>query len=190
MMQNKRIIGITGGSGSGKSYISDELRKRGFAVIDADKTAHESINNAMCIKELLSVFGGGILKNGTIDRKELGKIVFSEPEKLEILNKITHKYILSDIASEIEQAEGSTVFVDGAVLIESGMELDAVIGILADRDVRISRIMARDSIPEQEAKTRVLAQQPDEFYVQNCDFVVTNNGGEIDIPAILKRVIK
>ena len=188
MMQNKKVVGITGGSGTGKSYISDELRKKGFAVIDADKIAHESINSKNCIKELTKAFGEDIITDGKIDRKALGSIVFSSPEKLEMLNRISHKYILEDIAKAVENAEGDTVFVDGAVLIESGMKCDMIIGVIADKKKRKQRIMSRDKISENAAEMRISAQQDDEFYRQNCDFVVTNNGGAFDLSAILSRI--
>ena len=188
MTQNKKIIGITGGSGAGKSYISQELRKMGFAVIDADEVAHKSINKESCKEELCAYFGKNILSNGNIDRRKLGEIVFRDPRKLEKLNKITHKYILSDIADEITKANGNTIFVDGAVLIESGIKCDVMIGVLADKKVRISRIMSRDGITGEIAAERISAQKPDSFYEKNCGIIVLNNGENIDISAILKRI--
>ena len=188
MMQNKKIIGITGGSGAGKSYISQELRKIGFTVIDADETAHESINKRECAEEISAYFGADTVTGGRVDRKALGKKVFNDPEKLEMLNKITHKYILSDIADEVKKAEGRTVFVDGAVLIESGMPCDLMIGVLADRDIRAERIMRRDGLTREDAESRISAQQGDGFYKDNCDLILENNGGGIDISAILKEI--
>lgn len=190
MTQNKKVVGITGASGAGKSHISQKLRNLGYAVIDADKTAHKSINKSDCMEELCASFGGDIVKDGSVDRKKLAEIVFSNPQKLVKLNEITHKYILSDIADQIEKAKGRTVFVDGAVLIESGMKCDLVMGVLADEKTRIKRIVNRDGITEEAAKKRILAQKGDGFYKKNCDFVIINNGGEIDISAILKRIEK
>ena len=188
MMQNKKIIGITGGSGAGKSHISEALRKRGFFVVDADAVAHESINNKDCLAELEKEFGKGVLKDGEIDRKMLGKAVFGNREKLARLNKITHKYILSDISDKINESGAETAFVDGAVLIESGMKCDAMIGVVADRDIRKARIMKRDGITGEEAEKRLSSQQKDSFYYENCDLVIINNGGETDISGILKMV--
>lgn len=190
MMQNKKIIGITGGSGSGKTHISALLRKDGFAVIDADETAHRCLEKPECSAEIAAEFGANVLKNGVPDRRRLGEIVFSDPEKLERLNKITHKYILADIRNEIEHASGDTVFVDGAALIESGMECDLMVGVLADKSVRKRRIMARDALSEADAERRISAQKSDGFYRKNCDFVIENNKGEPDISEIVKRVEK
>ena len=80
MMRNKKVIGITGGSGTGKSHISAILRKRGFAVIDADEVAHRCLKKKACAAEIAAEFGEGVLKNGLPDRKKLGEIVFSEPK--------------------------------------------------------------------------------------------------------------
>lgn len=190
MMQNKKVIGITGGSGTGKSHISDLLRKAGFTAIDADKVAHNCLNISECVSEIRAEFGEDVIKSGAVDRKKLGKIVFSEPEKLEKLNKITHKYILAEICREIENAEGNTVFVDGAVLIESGMDCDFMIGVIADKKIRKDRIISRDKISEIEAERRISAQQPDDFYRKNCDLVIENNGGNIDISEIIKRILE
>ena len=188
MMQNKKVVGITGGSGSGKSHISALLRASGFPVIDADEVAHDCLNKSGCIKELVSEFGGGILRNGLPDRKKLGEIVFSDAKKLEKLNEITHKYILSDIFDKISASEGDTVFVDGAVLIESGMDCDFMVGVIADKGIRKNRIIKRDKITETEAERRIFAQQEDSFYLENCDLVIENNSGEPDISEIIKRL--
>lgn len=189
MMQNKKVIGITGGSGSGKSYISALLREKGFAVIDADEVAHNCLGIRNCISEIAEEFGKSVLKNGAVNRKKLGEIVFSEPEKLEKLNKITHKYILAEIRREAEKAEGNTVFVDGAVLIESGMDCDFMIGVIADKKIRKERIISRDNITETEAVRRISAQQNDDFYRENCDLIIENSGGKPDISEIIKRIL-
>ena len=190
MMQNKKVVGITGGSGTGKSHISALLRKKGFPVIDADEIAHNCLAKTECIAEITEEFGEDILKDGLPDRKKLGEIVFKDPKRLEKLGKITHKYILSDIRDEIEKAKSEVVFVDGAVLIESGMDCDFMIGLIADRAIRKKRIMDRDGITEIEAERRISAQQDDAFYRENCDMVLENNGGEPDILEIIKRIEK
>ncbi|MBR4173438.1 MAG: dephospho-CoA kinase [Clostridia bacterium] len=188
MMQNKKVIGITGGSGSGKSHIRALLKKAGYDAVDADEIAHNCLEKEDCKNEVLVEFGEGILENGKINRKKLGEIVFKNSEKLEKLGKITHKYILSDIADEIGKARGNTVFVDGAVLIESGMKCDFMIGIIADKKVRKARIMARDNLTESAADQRISAQKEEGFYSKNCDMVIENSSGEPDIAAIIKRI--
>ena len=190
MMQNKKIVGITGGSGCGKSHMSGLLRSRGIPVIDCDLVSREiMVKGEPCYLEVLAEFGDGILQpDGEINRKNLGEIVFSDPEKLEKLNKITHKHILADIYNKIEKEDSKVIGLDGAVLIESGIECDFLVGVLADKELRIQRIMARDSLSKESAKRRIEAQKQDSFYIENCDFVVYNNGNEYDIDDLIKRI--
>ena len=190
MMQNKKIVGITGGSGCGKSHLSGLLRSRGIPVIDCDLVSREiMVKGEPCYLEVLAEFGDVILQpDGEINRKNLGEIVFSDPEKLEKLNKITHKHILADIYNKIEKEDSNIIGLDGAVLIESGIECDFLVGVLADKELRIQRIMARDSLSKESAKRRIEAQKQDSFYIENCDFVVYNNGNEYDIDDLIKRI--
>lgn len=189
MTQNKRVIGITGGSGCGKSYICEGLAKPGITVIDCDKIARQVVEPGKpCLLELAEFFGNEILEGGALNRKKLAELAFSCPDKLSMLNQITHKYILECIYNRIEKENAGIVLVDGAVLIESGVKCHKMIGVLADREERIKRIMARDGLTREEAERRIDAQKPDSFYKENCDFVIYNSGGEIDFDAIKKRI--
>lgn len=184
-MMRSKIIGITGGSGTGKSYISGILRKDGIPVFDADKIGHEIFReNLNCKNEIIEYFGKDVMTNLEIDRKKLGKIVFSDREKLAKLNEISHKYILESIYNKIDLSKAEICAADGALLIESGMKCDVMIGVLAAYDIRLKRIMLRDGIDEKAARRRLDAQKDDDFYRENCDFVICNNSGEPDIQKI------
>lgn len=189
MMRNKKVIGITGGSGCGKSYVSDLLRRRGIPVIDADKTAHEVMAaGTQCCREVIDFFGGEIEENGGINRGKLGKIVFSDPGMLKKLDEISYKYILAGIENKIEKEDAEMVFVDGATLIESGMTCDVMIGVIADFSARKKRIVLRDGISEETARMRIQAQPSEDFYRKNCDFIIYNDGRPIDIDGMLRKV--
>lgn len=189
MMRNKKVIGITGGSGCGKSYVSDLLRRRGIPVIDADKTAHEVMAaGTPCCREVIDFFGGEIEENGGINRGKLGKIVFSDPGMLKKLDEISYKYILAGIENKIENEDAEMVFVDGATLIESGMTCDVMIGVIADFSARKKRIILRDGISEEAARMRIQAQPSEDFYRKNCDFIIYNDGRPIDIDGVLRKV--
>ncbi len=189
MMRNKKVIGITGGSGCGKSYVSNLLRRRGIPVIDADKTAHEVMAaGTPCCREVIDFFGGEIEENGGINRGKLGKIVFSDPGMLKKLDEISHKYILAGIENKIEKEDAEMVFVDGATLIESGMTCDVIIGVIADFSARKKRIILRDGISEETARMRIQAQPSEDFYRKNCDFIIYNDGRPIDIDGMLRKV--
>lgn len=188
MKQNKKIIGITGGSGCGKSYISGILRGRGIPVIDADKVAHEVMEAGKpCCREIIEYFGTKTADGG-VDRKKLAEIVFADEKKLEMLNKITHKYILESINNRIEHESSDTVCVDGATLIESGMHCDVMVGVLADVQARRMRIIARDGISPREADARIGAQPADAFYDERCDVIIRNDGGRPNLEELMKRI--
>lgn len=189
MMQNKRLVGITGGSGCGKSHLSQRLRERGIPVIDCDLVSREIMaKDTPCAKEVCEYFGDSILENGEINRRRLGKIVFSDPEKLKKLNEITHKYILESIYNKMEKEESDVVCTDGATLIESGISCDIMVGILADKEVRKKRIMERDGLTKEDAELRISAQKEDSFYIEHCDFVIDNSLGNIDVDGFIKRI--
>lgn len=172
------IIGITGGSGVGKSTVSKEFEKRGFFVIDADKIAHQVMDkDTECLKEVIDFFGTEYLNSdGTLNRKKLGALVFNNKEMLEKLNKITHKYITEEI-KDLSQIHDSVV-VDAAVLLESGLGdmCQKNIAVLCPEDIRVKRIVARDNVSQEYAKSRIMAQQKDEFYRSKCDFEIINDG--------------
>ena len=186
---NKKVVGITGGSGSGKSYLCELLKNRGYDVIDTDIVARKVMEKGEeCLMETAAEFGEQILDDGNLNRKKLAQIVFSDKKKLAKLNEISHKHILRCVENMIEQSASNPVFVEGAVLIESGFECDMMIGVLADYELRKNRIMQRDSMTETEAKLRLDAQQKDSFFIENCDFVLTNTDG-FDVDGILKRIM-
>ena len=193
MMQNKFIFGITGGSGTGKTTVSGIFRKIGIEVIDCDVVAREvTYSGEPCLKELAEFFGMDILcENGELNRKKLGEIVFSSNEKLKKLNEITHKYILEKIFCMIEQSEHYMIGIDGAVLFESGVadRCDRMIGILADKPVRMHRIINRDNLSAKTAENRINSQKPDSFYINNCDFIIYNNGNTAELENSVKEVV-
>lgn len=189
MTQNKRVIGITGGSGCGKSHIAKRLSDMGCYVIDCDEIAREVTKRGEpCLLEIKEFFGEDILKDGELNRKKLAGIVFADSKKLQKLDEITHKFIKERIYNRINEAKCDTVIVDGAVLLESGLVCDKMVGILADKQVRKARIMLRDGLSELEADRRISAQQEDEFYLKNCDIALYNN--DEDISGIIKRILE
>lgn len=189
------IIGLTGGSGSGKTTFCELLAERGVYVINADKVARRVVEPGKpALDEVVREFGTDILfEDGTLNRKKLGGIVFSDKEKLELLNKITHKYIAEEIKREIETVKEDIVVIDAPALIESGTIhwCDYVIALVADRQVRISRIMKRDGLTREEAQARIDSQRSDSEYTQYADIVLDNSGDEaLEIMAdnILRKI--
>lgn len=171
-------VGLTGPTGAGKSYVCEIFRQKGFKIIDCDKIAHElTAKNAPILTELASEFGEDIVKNGELDRKLLASRAFDTKEHTKKLNSILHPAIAEKCK---EEAQGLTVL-DASQLFEANMQNDCykVIGVLADENVRIKRIIARDNITEQQAKLRMSAQFDNDYFIDNCDYIIYNNGEDI-----------
>ena len=178
-----KIIGITGPTGAGKTTALRALADLGACVIDADAVYHRLLEESAPMREALTArFGASILDDGgKIDRKRLGNLVFGDPAALADLNAITHRFVEEEIARLEAQAarEGRpAVAIDAIALIESGVadKCDAVVGVLAPRELRVRRIMAREGIPEDYARRRVEAQREGEFYRTSCGYLLENNG--------------
>lgn len=171
-------VGLTGPTGAGKSYVCEIFRQKGFKIIDCDKIAHElTAKNAPILTELANEFGEDVVKNGELDRKLLASRAFDTKEHTKKLNSILHPAIAEKCK---EEAQGLTVL-DASQLFEANMQNDCykVIGVLADEDVRIKRIIARDNITEQQAKLRMSAQFDNDYFIDNCDYIIYNNGEDI-----------
>ena len=190
-----KVIGITGPIGSGKSYVGDIFEEYGFPRIDTDKVYHELIScYTDTVRELEKEFGKEIVRaDGSVDRKKLGEIVFSDKAKLLRLNEITHKYVHKETTRLIEhyRAEAArAVFVEVPLMFESGFDklCDEIVCVVADDAVRTERIVKRNGISEKDAKNRIKNQKDNNFYIEKSTIVVYNNGNE-DIRAQIESMI-
>ena len=174
------VIGITGGSGCGTSSVGKILEEAGWGFIDCDAVYHALLASDIDLKNaLVSRFGEGILTpEGSIDRRALGRIVFASEQALKDLNAITHGAITEKVIELISECEKVDIAIEAVELLESGMKTlcTAVIGVLAERENRITRIMIRDAISRADAQKRIDAQRSDEYYLARCDRCVENNG--------------
>ena len=175
-----KIIGITGPTGGGKTTALGALKSLGALVIDCDAVYHELLETNDAMLHALAARFPGVVTDGKLDRKALGKIVFSDAEALAALNTITHKYVDEEVDRRLDAwaaAGGTLVAIDAIVLIESELreKCDIVVGVTAPFDVRVKRIMARDGISEEYARLRIAAQPPDSFYEDNCDYILVGN---------------
>ncbi|HIX89724.1 MAG TPA: dephospho-CoA kinase [Candidatus Agathobaculum pullicola] len=193
-----RIIGLTGGSGTGKGTFAALLREKGAGWVDADAVYRTlCAQNREMLAALDAAFGGVLDETGALDRPKLAHIVFSDPEKLQKLNEITLPYIRA-ASLDAMRAQGDCPFVlyDAPTLFEVGADnlCQCVIGVLADTEVRVQRIMARDGLDEQAARARIGAQPDANFYRARCHYIVENNGDLANLQrqadAILKDLSK
>ncbi len=181
------IVGLTGGSGSGKGYLCSLIKGDDICIIDTDRVYHEMIQGpSRCTDALVTAFGETILDGkGGINRAELGKIVFSDREKLNELNRITHHYILNECRNIILTSNKNIAVIDAPVLFESGFdrECDVTVGVVADTQTRISRIVGRDNISREKALERIRNQHDDNWFRSKCDIIVENNGDGVKTQA-------
>ena len=172
------VIGITGGSGVGKTTVCEWFLRHGFKVIDGDKISREVTKPlSPVLREISDAFGKEfILPNGELDRRALGKKVFSSASDLKKLNSIIHPAITEKVREELCNAENAVI--DAAALHECDVYklCDFSIFVSAPHDVRIKRIAKRDNITEDYAKMRISAQKSDEYYREKCKFEIVNDG--------------
>lgn len=180
-MKKMLIIGLTGQTGAGKSTVSEILEKYGCYHIDADKVAHDILENNKEVQEKLKErFGEDITgANGKIDRKILATRAFADKNSTLALNAITHPAVNNEIQNIIlKQKEYGTkaVIIDAIALFESGEAkiCDYTVAVIAPRDVRLERIIARDKISVSRANERINAQKDESFFTLNADYIINN----------------
>ena len=173
------VIGLTGQTGAGKSTVAKQLQARGCVIIDCDAVTHDpSLYAGTCLTELQNAFGRAIIKeDGSLDRRRLANLAFASEEGKAKLNAITHPVILTRLKKEIAAYKDAKVIVlDAPTLFEAGADrlCRRVVSVLADETVRLGRICRRDGLTEQEALTRMHAQQSDDFYIDRSDYTLDN----------------
>lgn len=182
-VDSMKIIGITGGTGCGKTTALNELERRGALLIDCDAVYHRMLETDKPMLDEIEKYFPGAVIDGKLDRKALGAVVFTDEEALRDLNIITHRHInleIRRILREHAMNGGTLAAIDAIELFSSGLakRCTATIGVIADREVRIDRIMRRDGISREYAMMRVNAQRPNEYFIQKCSHVLENNGSQ------------
>ena len=191
MIKETQVIGLTGGSGSGKGYIAGLFKQfYGIDSLDTDAVYHDMTSagggaaagrDGELMEALRSEFGDGVVSpDGSLDRAALGAIVYSSPEKLKKLNSIAHPRIWLATEKWLKAQSGKGAryaIIDAPLLYESRFDVycDHVIGVIADTPLRVRRIMERDGISEEAALRRISHQPDNKFYRDICDFTIVND---------------
>ncbi len=180
LVQSMRIVGVTGGSGCGKTTFLQALEQRGAMVLDCDEVYHELLKTSKPMLDAIDARFPGVVDNCVLQIKKLGEIVFRDAAALEDLNGITHRYVTEEIQKRLRDHAkngGTSAAIDAIALLESGMgELcDTIVGVTAPRAARVERLLKREGVTRAYAESRIDAQKPNEWFAEHCDLILENS---------------
>ena len=170
------IIGITGGTGCGKTTLLELIRQQGGTVLDCDQIYHDLLQTDCNLLQAIDTAFPGTVIDGKLDRKALGAIVFEDKQALEQLNALTHSAVKAEVIRLLTPTP-SLAAIDAIGLFESGLDklCKLTVAVNAPEDARIARLMARDGITKEYALARIRAQKSPEEYARLCDYALENN---------------
>jgi len=174
------ILGITGGTGCGKTTLLKVIEENGGLILDCDAIYHTLLASDAALLAAIEARFPGTVENGILQRKKLGSIVFSDEKALESLNKITHGAIKAEVLRRLE-SNPKLAAIDAIALFEGGLaELcDVTVAVTAPEEVRVKRLMHRDNISEDYARSRIAAQHDESWFRERCDWILENNETEV-----------
>ncbi len=186
------LIGITGGTGCGKTTALNVLRDMGALIVDADEVYHFLCGESGDMRKELTERFGQVYKDGKLDRKALGAVVFASPEALKDLNRITHKYVSEEIEKRLERHAmngGTLAAIDAIALLEGRFAKRTAfnVAITAPTEARVQRLLMREGISEEYARSRIAAQQPNEYFEKNCDYTLHNGGSREEFECVCNK---
>jgi dephospho-CoA kinase len=176
-----KIIGLTGGIGSGKTTIANHLKSIGIPVYNSDDQAKKILYLPETIDSLKSAFGNVVFTNELFDKDKLAKLVFNNPEQLKLLNQIIHPAVKVDFENWLKANKNSPLIIkEAAILFESGSykDCDVIISISAPQEIRIQRVIERDHLTYEEVMSRINNQWTDEMRNKKSDYVIDNQDVE------------
>ena len=175
------ILGITGGTGCGKTTLLTCIGSQGGLILDCDAIYHDLLRTDLALLGAIEKRFPGTVENGVLQRKKLGKLVFSDEKALNDLNKITHSAVKAEVLRRLAH-KPKLAAIDAIGLFEGGLaELcDVTVAVTALEEARLRRLMIRDGIDRDYAKRRIAAQKSAEWFRERCDFCLENNGTQAD----------
>ena len=171
------IIGITGGTGCGKTTLLNCIRDAGGLILDCDAIYHELLASDRDMLDAIERRFPGTVEDSTLNRKKLGSIVFSDTAALEDLNRITHSAVKQEVLRRLN-TKPALAAIDAIGLFEGGLSelCDVTVAVTAPIEQRVQRLIARDGISEDYARSRIAAQKSEEWFRSRCDAVLENSG--------------
>ena len=197
-----RIIGLTGGIASGKSFISEHLQQLGALIIDADELARQAVQpGSVVLSEIEKEFGADLIaKDGTLDRAKMGGIVFNSAKARQKLNEIIHPQVLKEVYRLISinrnDPDLKAIIIDAPLLIESGLNeaAEEIWVVSVDKDIQVARLMSRDKMSLEQAQNRIKSQMPLAEKLAYADHVIDNNQSRAEtlrqIDRLWQKVLK
>lgn len=180
-------------SGAGKTTVCKVFSDNGIAVINCDTVARNvTEKGSACLAELKTIFGEKIINpDGTMNRKVLGGMVFTDKALLEKLNTVIYPYITYNIVKQIENTDSRYILLDAPTLFESGIDFlcGSVISVVCDRESSVLRIIERDRLTREQAQSRLSSQQDVSFYREKSDYCIENNGSLAELENKAKAVL-
>ena len=175
------ILGITGGTGCGKTTLLTCIGSQGGLILDCDAIYHDLLRTDLALLGAIEKRFPGTVENGVLQRKKLGKLVFSDEKALNDLNKITHSAVKAEVLRRLAH-KPKLAAIDAIALFEGGLaELcDVTVAVTAPEEARLRRLMIRDGIDRDYAKRRIAAQKSAEWFRERCDFCLENSGTQAD----------
>ena len=189
-----KIIGLTGGIGSGKTTIANYFAEKGIPVYIADDEARKITESPEILQSIRALFGDEVFNSEKLDRVKVSQIVFNDTDKLKQLNEIIHPAVKKHFKNWVLQHSNFDFIVyETAILFESGSykQCDVVISVIAPIETRIKRVMIRDSVSREEVLNRIKNQLSDENLIKKSDFIIDNNKLEEtkhQVDKILKKI--
>ena len=175
------ILGITGGTGCGKTTLLKEIEALGGMILDCDAIYHRLLQEDPGLLTAIDTAFPGVVAHGVLNRKKLGSLVFSDENALKQLNQITHSAVRQEVLRLLSQ-KPALAAIDAIALHEGGLAqlCDRTVAVTAPQEDRVRRLMARDHISEAYARSRIQAQHPESWFLSRCDHCLKNDGSQED----------
>ena len=195
LVKSLKVVGVTGGTGAGKTTALESLGDMGALVLDADAVYHELCEKGGPMLDAIAERFPGSVEDGVLQRKKLGAVVFSDPAALADLDRITIHHVVEELDKRLAQFAafgGRYAAIDAINLIgtEAASRLDTLVGVLAPEDVRARRLVAREGVSLDYALKRIRAQKPDSFFEAHCDHILHNDGSREDFRRACDELFK